>query len=133
MARSYLRDLAEVHERLSATGLYDGDLRPLVTAGGGAYFDVVDEVLGPLARSGRGWCCAAGAYLVHDDGYYRYISPLGAKPRTDGPTLRSAMHGWVRVTSHPNPGMALADAGKRDLPFDEGLPEVQLLTPARCR
>ena len=37
------------------------------------------------------------------------------------------MHGWVRVTSQPEPGLALFDAGKRDLPFDEGLPEVQLL------
>jgi D-serine deaminase-like pyridoxal phosphate-dependent protein len=129
VVRSYLRDLAEVHERLSATGLYDGDLRPLVTAGGSAYFDVVDEVLGPLARSGTRVVLRSGAYLVHDDGFYRYISPLGAEPRTDGPTLRSAMHGWVRVTSQPEPGMALADAGKRDLPFDEGLPEVQRRRP----
>ena len=32
------------------------------------------------------------------------------------------MHGWVRVTSQPEPGTAIFDAGKRDLPFDEGLP-----------
>jgi D-serine deaminase-like pyridoxal phosphate-dependent protein len=36
------------------------------------------------------------------------------------------MHGWVRVSSQPEPGLALFDAGKRDLPFDEGLPEVQV-------
>ena len=40
------------------------------------------------------------------------------------------MHGWVRVTSQPEPGLAIFDAGKRDLPFDEGLPEVQLLARA---
>ena len=39
------------------------------------------------------------------------------------------MHGWVRVTSQPEPGLAIFDAGKRDLPFDEGLPEVQLRRP----
>jgi D-serine deaminase-like pyridoxal phosphate-dependent protein len=37
------------------------------------------------------------------------------------------MHGWARVTSAPEPGLALLDAGKRDLPFDEGLPEPQLV------
>ena len=131
VVRSYLRDLAEVHERLSATGLYDGDLRPLVTAGGSAYFDVVAEVLGPLGRPGTRVVLRSRRLLVHDDGFYR-TSPRWAPSR--GPTARpcrSAMHGWVRVVSQPEPGLALLDAGKRDLPFDEGLPEVQLRRPTR--
>ena len=36
------------------------------------------------------------------------------------------MHAWARVVSRPEPGLALLDAGKRDVPFDEGLPEPQL-------
>ena len=36
------------------------------------------------------------------------------------------MHAWARVVSPPEPGLALFDAGKRDVPFDEGLPEPQL-------
>ena len=38
--------------------------------------------------------------------------------------MQAALHGWARVLSRPEPGLALADAGKRDLPFDEGLPRV---------
>jgi D-serine deaminase-like pyridoxal phosphate-dependent protein len=32
------------------------------------------------------------------------------------------MHGWSRVLSRPEPGLALLDGGKRDFPYDEGLP-----------
>ena len=71
----------------------------------------------------------SGAYVAHDDGFYRHLSPLGSTPRTDGPGLRSAMHAWVRVTSQPEPGLALIDAGKRDLPFDEGLPRCSCAAP----
>ena len=35
------------------------------------------------------------------------------------------MHVTARVVSTPEPGLALLDAGKRDVPFDEGLPEPQ--------
>lgn len=126
---SYLRDLAEVHQQLADAGRYPDGVTPVVTAGGSAYFDVVDEVLRPLAGAGARVVLRSGAYVVHDDGFYRDISPLGDHPRTDGPTLHSAMHGWVRVSAQPEPGLAIFDAGKRDLPFDEGLPEVQLLRP----
>ena len=37
------------------------------------------------------------------------------------------MHAWVTIVSTPEPGLALFDAGKRDLPFDEGLPEPQAI------
>lgn len=121
---AYLRDLVEVHERVSPW--YDGTYPPVISAGGSAYFDVVDEVLGPQAQAGAHVVLRSGAYLIHDDGFYRGLSPLGAQPRTTGEGLHPAMHGWVTVTSAPEPGMALVDAGKRDLPFDEGLPEVQL-------
>lgn len=40
-------------------------------------------------------------------------------------TLRSAMHGWARVVSRPEPELGLLDAGKRDLPLDAGLPVPQ--------
>src|SRR5699024_3551772 len=129
VVRSYLRDLVGDHHRLDSAGYYDGLVTPVGSAGGSAYFDVVAEELAGLAGSGTRVVLRSGAYLVHDDGFYRYISPLGSEPRTSGPGLVAAMHGWVRVSSQPEPGMALVDAGKRDLPFDEGLPEVQRLRP----
>lgn len=109
-----------------AAGLYDDTAAAVVTAGGSAFFDVVGEVLGPLVDSGARVVLRSGAYVTHDDGFYKDISPLGSRRRTSGPGLHAALHAWVRVTSQPEPGLALFDAGKRDLPFDEGLPEVQL-------
>ncbi|GAA0952528.1 amino acid deaminase [Kribbella koreensis] len=123
--RSYLRDLAAVHQSLK----YDDGVVPVVSAGGSAYFEQVAQVLAPLAKEGARVVLRSGAYIAHDDGYYREISPLGLDPRTDGEQLVPAMHGWIRVTSQPEPGLAIFDAGKRDLPFDEGLPEPQLLRP----
>ena len=127
--RAYLQDVVELHEQVMAAGLYDGAAPPVVTAGGSAFFDVVGEVLGPLVGTGTRVVLRSGAYVTHDDGFYADISPLGSKRRTSGPGLRAAMHAWVRVSSQPEPGLALFDAGKRDLPFDEGLPEVQLRRP----
>ncbi|HEV7931180.1 MAG TPA: amino acid deaminase [Actinomadura sp.] len=116
---TYLRRLAALHVRMP----YE-TAEPVVTAGGSAYFDQVAEVLGGLDAQ---VVLRSGAYVVHDDGFYRSISPLS---RGAGPPLRAAMHGWARVVSRPEPGLALLDAGKRDLPFDEGLPEPQAICGA---
>lgn len=99
-----------------------GALVPIATAGGSAYFELVAERLTPLL--GRATVMLrSGAYQVHDDGFYDGISPFAGGPNQ----LRAAMHAWARVISRPEPGLALLDAGKRDVPFDEGLPRPQLV------
>src|SRR6476469_4495764 len=70
----------------------------------------------------------SGAYVIHDDGFYAGISPL-IPGRAEHP-LRSAMHGWARTVSRPEPELAVLDAGKRALPFDEGLPVPQWISGA---
>ncbi|MBC6451652.1 alanine racemase [Actinokineospora xionganensis] len=102
----------------------------IVTAGGSAFFDLVADALTapwpipvlPVLR--------CGTYLTHDDGFYREISPLGEHPRVSGPPLRSALRAWAQVVSRPEPGLALLAAGKRDLPYDLGLPVPRLLRTA---
>ena len=103
--RSYLQDLATLHRKLLASGAYDraddraggqaddrahdgsdgrAEDRPevIVTAGGSAYFDDVADVLGDLADlEGKAGVATrvllrSGAYVVHDDGFYRGISPF---------------------------------------------------------
>jgi D-serine deaminase-like pyridoxal phosphate-dependent protein len=139
--RRYLRELGELHLALRAAGAYPAG-EAVVTAGGSAYFDEVTDVLAPLAGPDTRVLLRSGAYLIHDDGFYRGISPLapaniasdsaGGEPSgaSDGASLgtalHSAMHAWARVVSRPEPGLALLDAGKRDVPYDEGLPEPQL-------
>lgn len=115
----YLRDMAALHQRLREDGLLDIP-DAVVTAGGSAHFDTVVRELAPVRAHGTRILLRSGAYLIHDDGHYRALSPLRD-------TLRSAMHGWARVLSRPEPDLALLDAGKRDLPYDEGLPEPQLV------
>lgn len=135
--RTYLQRQVELHHALGE--LYDDDGDVYVTAGGSAYFDVVADVYADAiaADSRTLWTLRSGAYIVHDDGFYRRISPLDeagldeagfdeagvAEAATAAPgRLRSAMRGIARVVSHPEPGLALLDGGKRDFPFDEGLP-----------
>jgi D-serine deaminase-like pyridoxal phosphate-dependent protein len=99
----------------------EGDL--LLTAGGSAYFDLVAEAWAEAERDERTrLVLRSGAYIVHDDGFYRGISPFGETAPSGSPVFVNAMHGYARVVSHPEPGLALLDAGKRDLPYDEGLP-----------
>jgi D-serine deaminase-like pyridoxal phosphate-dependent protein len=105
----YLRDLRRLAESL------DLPEDAVVSAGGSAYFDQVAEVLAglnPVLRS--------GAYITHDDGYYREVSPLG---RGAGTPFSPALHAWSQVTSRPEPGLALLTLGRRDVSFDAGLPE----------
>ncbi|SIN69017.1 type III PLP-dependent enzyme domain-containing protein [Agromyces cerinus] len=122
--RGYLAEMLEVHEVVR--GLAEGEL--IVTAGGSAYLELVAEAFAPAiaaeaaatvaagatAGSTR-WILRSGASLLHDDGFYHGISPIDGE-------LAPAMRGYARVVSHPEPGLALLDGGKRDFPYDEGLP-----------
>jgi D-serine deaminase-like pyridoxal phosphate-dependent protein len=125
--RAYLRELATVHHRLRP--LYDDDVVPIVSAGGSQYFEQVAKVLAAEAGEGARVVLRSGAYITHDDGLYRRVSPLGENPRTDGEQLVPAMHGWMRITSQPEPGLAIFDGGRRDFPFDQDYPEPQLIRP----
>lgn len=125
--RAYLRELATVHHRLRP--LYDEDVVPIVSAGGSQYFEQVAKVLASEAGEGARVVLRSGAYISHDDGLYRRLSPLGEHPRTDGEQLVPAMHGWMRITSQPEPGLAIFDGGRRDFPFDQDYPEPQLIRP----
>lgn len=129
--RTYLGEMLELHGIVR--GLTDGDVSAdaaglIVTAGGSAYLDLVAEVFAPAiaaeadtdadtaaAASRTRWILRSGASLLHDDGFYRGISPIDAE-------LTPAMRGYARIVSHPEPGLALLDGGKRDFPYDEGLP-----------
>ncbi|TDD84090.1 amino acid deaminase [Actinomadura rubrisoli] len=116
---AYLRRLANLYGGLD----YETD-EPVVTAGGSSFFDQVADVLGGLDGQ---VVLRSGAYIIHDDGFYRNISPFSRGAAGPDERLRPAMHGWARVVSRPEPALALLDAGKRDLPFDEGLPEPQFV------
>lgn len=122
----FLRFLLRVHFMLEP--LIEST-EAIVTAGGSTFFDRVAEILAPAVtgRDGRRptrVIVRSGGYLIHDDGMYRRTTP---STRGAGPNFVSSMHVWSRVISIPEPGLALIDAGRRDVPYDVGLPEVQLV------
>jgi D-serine deaminase-like pyridoxal phosphate-dependent protein len=125
--RAYLEAQLELHRAISQ--LYD-DGEIYVTAGGSAYFEIVADVWSREERDGRTrFTLRSGAYIVHDDGFYRGISPFDEGGTGTGPHFVNAMHGLARVVSRPEAGLALVDAGKRDLPYDEGLPIPRAAAP----
>ncbi|WP_232376166.1 amino acid deaminase [Amycolatopsis aidingensis] len=129
---SYIDDLRALAISLADKGFFEPGQRIIATAGGSAFFDRV------AAGLAGGWpeglnvlpVLRSGAYLTHDDGFYRGISPLGAAPRTEGAPLRSALRAWAQVSSKPAPELALLTLGRRDASFDQGLPEPQWHRPA---
>ncbi|OXM47893.1 amino acid deaminase [Amycolatopsis alba] len=126
---SYVDGLRELVFAFHDKGLLDDAGQIIVTGGGSAYFDrVADELTKdwggldvlPILRS--------GAYVTHDDGFYRVISPLGEHPRIGGvASFRPALRAWAQVTSKPTDELALLTIGKRDASFDEGMPEPRLI------
>ncbi|MEV6525363.1 amino acid deaminase [Longispora sp. NPDC051575] len=112
--------LAAVDTYLKRLGRFAGAIDAgLVSAGGSAYFDQVGDILGPLVATGATVLLRSGAYITHDDLFLQGVSPL---TRRGGAAFRPAARGWARVVSRPEPGLALLDGGKRDFPYDEGLP-----------
>jgi D-serine deaminase-like pyridoxal phosphate-dependent protein len=109
-ARAFLATLRTAADAVSRAAPVTGPV--VVSAGGSVYVDlVVDEL------AGRGYEVIArpGAYVGHDDGFYARHSSLAG-------TLRPALEIWAQVLSVPEPGLAILGMGKRDAPYDEGLP-----------
>ena len=103
----------------------------VVSAGGSEHFDLVAAALTPdaLALSRPVLrLLRSGAYVTHDHLHYAAITPL----RSSAPEqqLRPALRMWAQVVSRPEPGLALLNAGKRDLPYDLGLPVPTLVRDA---
>ncbi|MEV0422484.1 alanine racemase [Streptosporangium canum] len=106
--RAYLRRLLEALEHLRVRD-------PILSVGGSQWFDLIGR---ELAACQARIMLRSGAYVSHDDGYYRERTPY---TRIEG-ELRAALEIWAHVLTVPEPGLAVVGFGKRDAPFDEGLP-----------
>ena len=120
--RDFLSRMVELHALLLSRGQYQTD-EIVLTAGGSTFFDDVADVLGAVRGPDVTVLLRSGCYLTHDDGIYRTTSPLSRA----GTPFTAALHVWARVLSRPEPGLALLDAGRRDVGSDAGLPEPQLV------
>ena len=135
--RAWLRRLTALAADFDAAGRFasgpgggPGPDEIIVSAGGSAWFDVVAEVfaeLGTLSLPVRK-VLRSGAYVSHDDGHYRRVTPFNRIP--DEGALQPAFRLWAQVVSRPSPDQAFLNAGKRDAAHDLDLPKVQVVREA---
>jgi D-serine deaminase-like pyridoxal phosphate-dependent protein len=113
---AYCRELRSLGERLATVGLAPDDL--ILSAGGSAFFDVVLRELasGSAGRPAPVVVLRSGVYIAFDHGLYAGMVP------SPPPLFEPALELWAHVLSRPEPGLALACAGRRDVAFDAGLP-----------
>lgn len=128
----WLASVVTQAERLHDRGLLaDGYL---LSGGGSTSFDAV---VSEFAKAGHGSrvLLRCGCYLIHDHGFCDALSPLGSLDHRfpQHGTLLPALELWTYVTSVPEPGLALLGAGRRDAPYDAGLPVPLYRVPVGSR
>ncbi len=103
----------------------------VVSAGGSAWFDAVAEVFDeiPELSAPALKLLRSGAYVSHDDGHYRHVTPFNRVPEEG--TLQPAFRLWAQVVSRPTPQQAFLNAGKRDAAYDLHLPKAQVVRSGR--
>ncbi|AJE87104.1 D-amino acid deaminase [Streptomyces albus] len=122
--RAWLRQLGALAAEFDAAGRFAGLDEVVVSAGGSAWFDAVAEVFeelpalsAPVLKLLR-----SGAYVSHDEGHYREVTPFNRVPEEGA--LQAAFRLWAQVVSRPSPEQAFLNAGKRDAAYDLSLPTV---------
>lgn len=141
---AYLESLKDLATQLLAQGLIQSvDNSVVLSAGGSAYLDVVMRDLpgtlplpdqsGGSAGSAGGSSeiqiipvVRAGAYVIHDHGLLARANPWVRMPQdwTQNLLPQAAAIVHALVLSTPEPGLALINVGRRDVPFDIDLPTV---------
>lgn len=129
--RAWVRRLTALAAEFDKAGRFTAAEEIVVSAGGSAWFDAVADVFAgipalslPVLKLLR-----SGAYVSHDDGHYRHLTPFNRIP--DEGVLQPAFRLWAQVVSRPTPEQAFVNAGKRDAAHDLDLPEAQVVRDAR--
>ena len=124
---SLLDRVLDVAAKAQAEGLFDG--KPLLSAGGSSFFDLVAEKFSDQDRGATfDIVLRSGCYLVHDSHFYRQMiarltarSPLAASL---GAGLKPALELWAYVHSRPEPTRLIVGLGKRDTSDDVAAPNA---------
>jgi D-serine deaminase-like pyridoxal phosphate-dependent protein len=116
----YLDDLRTATYELASKGLLPNTV--IVSTGGSKFFDIVVDRLAGAWLPGHTLriVLRSGAYVSHDHGVYRDETPY--RRIADEGSLDAALEVWAQVTSTPEDGLAIVGMGKREAPYDEGLP-----------
>ncbi|MEU1280184.1 alanine racemase [Streptomyces sp. NPDC005805] len=129
--RAWLRRLVALARDFDAAGRFAGAGEIVVSAGGSAWFDTVAEVFAEIPELSAPVLklLRSGAYVSHDDGHYRRLTPFNRVPAEGA--LQPAFRLWAQVVSRPSGEQAFVNAGKRDAAHDLDLPEAQVVRDGR--
>ncbi|MFB6946025.1 alanine racemase [Streptomyces sp. NPDC056237] len=131
--REWLRRLVALAVDLDRAGRFAATAAEgiVISAGGSAWFDAVADVFAdipdlsaPVLKLLR-----SGAYVSHDDGHYRHLTPFNRVP--DEGALQPAFRLWAQVVSRPCAEQAFLNAGKRDAAYDLDLPQARVVRSGR--
>jgi D-serine deaminase-like pyridoxal phosphate-dependent protein len=122
---AWLRRLVALAADFDRAGRFAKAEEIVVSAGGSAWFDAVAEAFAGVPDMSRPVLrlLRSGAYVSHDDGHYRRLTPFARVPEEGA--LEPAFRLWTQVVSRPSPGQAFLNAGKRDAAYDLDLPVPQ--------
>ncbi|WP_330453427.1 MULTISPECIES: alanine racemase [unclassified Streptomyces] len=132
--RAWLRRLVALAADFDAAGRFgalEAGERIVISAGGSAWFDAVADVFAEIPELSAPVLklLRSGAYVSHDDGHYRHLTPFNRVPEEGA--LQPAFRLWAQVVSRPSAGQAFLNAGKRDAAYDLDLPEAQVVRSGR--
>ncbi|MCL6287537.1 alanine racemase [Streptomyces sp. 43Y-GA-1] len=129
--RAWLRRLVALAAAFDGEQRFAGAEEIVISAGGSAWFDAVADVFAetpelslPVLKLLR-----SGAYVSHDDGHYKHLTPFNRVPEEGA--LQPAFRLWAQVVSRPSGEQAFLNAGKRDAAYDLDLPEAQVVRSGR--
>ncbi|MEU0173461.1 amino acid deaminase [Streptomyces massasporeus] len=124
---AWLRRLVALAADFDKAGRFAGLDEIVVSAGGSAWFDAVAEVFAEIAELSLPVLklLRSGAYVSHDDGHYRKLTPFNRVPEEGA--LEPAFRLWTQVVSRPSAEQAFVNAGKRDAAYDLDLPFAQVI------
>jgi D-serine deaminase-like pyridoxal phosphate-dependent protein len=118
----FLAQLSALAFECDARNLFRSTDSIVLSAGGSIFFDRVARLVevGPLSRPLE-VVLRSGCYITHDHGSYDRSSPFGSNGQRQS-RFRPALEIWAEVLSCPEPNLAIVNMGKRDAPYDSGLP-----------
>ncbi|GAA0632804.1 amino acid deaminase [Streptomyces thermocarboxydovorans] len=124
---AWLRRLVALAVEFDKAGRFAGLDEIVVSAGGSAWFDAVADAFAaiPALSAPVLKLLRSGAYVSHDDGHYRRLTPFNRVPEEGA--LEPAFRLWAQVVSRPTAEQAFLNAGKRDAAYDLDLPFAQVV------
>lgn len=117
--RAYAWRLVDAAQALNEAARFGLD-RPIVTASGSAWYDLIAEAFRDAGLAERfAPVLRPGCYVVHDHGLYREAQCEVLARRPDlAEGLAPALEVFAHVQSLPEPGLAIVALGKRDIGHD---------------